>query len=649
MTLSPEDKVLIRSHYGTVKRYVSIAPRTIVYSAQVNGNPIKDADTNGIIELNYDNGSGTLGDVKIGYTIDIGTTPGASDVGQFRVRKAPTSSKFYVNEVGEVEIPVKDNHYISVVYERRIWQKRVRRVEETVGPITTYTEYRDYDEEYNNQNVNIQPQANITEDGYRSAKHAGWHDVGQTYRTVNLDSSTSEAVAPGATVVSRLWDIDDGTLVGGSLSNQAITVRFPKSKLYRYISLTVTDSNGTTHTRYFDIWVHSVENPPLTIFSVSKDNRSDKGREMTFSFFSNQNNVVDETVIPKGCRVCYWEEATFFGLPAPNDYIRESSGWAISQAIPYKLGGVSRYSLSIASVGYLLSKLKGYSQELIDPTSEEDDANAVPDTWYEMTNISLNRTGHYLLRYYTNVLDLTNFYQTDVNDLIEGFHFDSSDVWSQLQKVYERARYSAAWCDADGNIWCRRLGFYLNNNERATRGVWFDLVKSDWSHDQGLDTSEDFLQKIGWLEAYGANYDILLDINNNRVDFSKQWYAVAPGKAQGYGNAWDTAPFQHLGTSEAAKDILAELTGHHYARLNNRRNEIQLRLITNMDVFEPAWGIPVTVEWDGDTLRGEKFTITCVVKSVSIQHQGDRKIISLTLEEMTQGQPVYVEELTAVE
>src|SRR5690606_39449163 len=56
----------------------------------------------------------------------------------------------------------------------------------------------------------------------------------------------SYAVAEGASISSYSWDVQDGTITSGTASDAAITVTFPAG--FRWISLTVTDSNGVTNT-----------------------------------------------------------------------------------------------------------------------------------------------------------------------------------------------------------------------------------------------------------------------------------------------------------------------------------------------------------------------------------------------------------------
>src|SRR5262249_36563460 len=155
--------------------------------------------------------------------------------------------------------------------------------------------------------------ANITLSGYTLAKPAGFVDAGHTYRTVTLSGGNSITLANGASITAFLWDIADGTLVSGTLNFPVITVRFPVG--FRYVTLTVTDSNGSTGLMRLPIWVHDADHMPITEFVVTRDEtRMEGGREMRFEVFGD----ADAGVIPESSTICYWETAEFDDDPAPD-------------------------------------------------------------------------------------------------------------------------------------------------------------------------------------------------------------------------------------------------------------------------------------------------------------------------------------------
>ncbi len=61
------------------------------------------------------------------YTILLGSTAGASDLGITRARLFPTSSRLYIGRSSEGtrigEVTLTDNAYFTVLEEMRVWSK----------------------------------------------------------------------------------------------------------------------------------------------------------------------------------------------------------------------------------------------------------------------------------------------------------------------------------------------------------------------------------------------------------------------------------------------------------------------------------------------------------------------------------------------
>ncbi|MEP7294507.1 MAG: hypothetical protein ABI835_22145, partial [Chloroflexota bacterium] len=264
--LSSPDAAVLRQFPQTVRRYLSVAPRDVVFAARVSSGTIqRDAVSSGVFAIPYNTvTTGAYTDVIAGMTLDIGTTAGGSEIGRVRLRSANTVQLL----IGESVLPVSAGQYLTVRNEFRLWQVKPRRFEDYADAAypTSFTEYHDYDLAYTSQNSAIEPKANITANGfaggYTLVKPAGFVDAGQNYRTVTLSSANSLTLAPGATIASRAWQIADGTLTSGTLTSAQITARFPVG--FRTITLTVNDSNGASSLMRLPIWVHDETHLPIT-------------------------------------------------------------------------------------------------------------------------------------------------------------------------------------------------------------------------------------------------------------------------------------------------------------------------------------------------------------------------------------------------
>jgi hypothetical protein len=71
---------------------------------------------------------------------------------------------------------------------------------------------------------------------------------------ITLDAGNSIPMAEGATITTYAWDVEDGTITVGTSSSPSITATFPLG--FRYVHLTVTDSNGKTHTTHVPVLVY---------------------------------------------------------------------------------------------------------------------------------------------------------------------------------------------------------------------------------------------------------------------------------------------------------------------------------------------------------------------------------------------------------
>src|SRR5690606_12664313 len=308
--------------------FLSVEEQEEVFAGQLSTDPLLDPQTMGIYSVGIDNTTGSHTNTREHMTVDFGTTPGATDLGQARLRGA-SATALNLSETAPGALPIADNDYFSVKRTWRPWLVLPRGVSSANGtPYTNQiTMYVDYDIPYNDQNENFTPKANIT----RSAtvpfapKPAGFVDgfktvSPQTYRTMVLSSAFS--FCPDDTIASQTWDVQDGTITVGSDSDQTITVRFPVG--FRWISLTVVSTTGgKSGVMYFPIWVHDENYMPLTRFHEVRDTTAD-WREVELEFFQQNTS---ETNSPNGAVLCCWEFDPFWGEDIPDQYRDQFLGW----------------------------------------------------------------------------------------------------------------------------------------------------------------------------------------------------------------------------------------------------------------------------------------------------------------------------------
>jgi len=633
--LSPNGELVIRQYPQWIRgKYLSIAPSVTVFTCIVD-TVNTDSVSNGVYSFTYTDASGAYTDIVHGMTICVGSTAGNNDIGVLRVRKNATSSIIYCNERALGKVAISSNDYITIIDEYRPWQKMLRLVAEKENGSSyenNYTEYHDYDISYTDENSNIQPQANITggsldDESPKPVKFAGFVDTGETFRTVDLDASHSFYTAHGASSLTYLWDINDGSFVSGYTStDETIQATFPiTANQFRYISLTVSDNLGNSHTQRIPIWVHNSEYMPITSMTITNDSR-DQWRSMSFEFYGDDNDF-DETVIREGAVICYWEhDAKFQNDSAPDEYISQFMGWAGEESVKLKIGKRSLYNISVYGSGWWLSKIGGFAQILTHKST-------TPDKWYDIINMTDFRIFHYVLREYCNILNLVPLYHDLPGSTIEREPIPDGAIWSECESLIEGFEYSSIYTDSGGAIWVMPQYQYLSMADRASRGRITTLTKQDWEDDSGLEITRQYGENVGKVVATGSSFTI-------GATESVVYGSKAPGDTPGESGTKEEPPFQRL-PSSGAQAKLNTLTGMHYAYKNSMRNVASVRLVGNMDVFEPAWGQPIKIIWSDDNVRGETLEADFIIKSVNVEHSSDRgnrqKVITLNLEEATIG------------
>ena len=116
---SPE-LTLLRAPGHASRLYAAILQPATIYQARVNQT---FTTTDGVLEITYDGGSGTLADVLPDMALLVGTSAGARDIGITRVRSID-ATKIYIGETSD--IPWTDNLYLTVINDFGLWAKHVR-------------------------------------------------------------------------------------------------------------------------------------------------------------------------------------------------------------------------------------------------------------------------------------------------------------------------------------------------------------------------------------------------------------------------------------------------------------------------------------------------------------------------------------------
>lgn len=573
----------------------------VVFAARVN----QASFTYDINQVTFDGvTTGAYTDIKPGMTVLFGTAAGSDNRGRQRIRKAATSTILYIGRssqgIRDGEVNLSDNNYITVINDRRVWSV-IPDIDDD-GTI-----YKDSDIAYTDQTDEIPPKANI----FGNAR-AQTIDGGGVI-SLRLNGSASIAVADGATLSSYSWDVDDGTITSGA-GTSIIEADFPAG--FRYVALTVTDSNGKSHTTEVPVYAHDPDDSQCVAFQCTSHRITPSGQQCSFRILED----IPLSTHPDGTLVIFWD-----GEPANiDDYSNvEFWGWVQSEQnslTAERTATLKDVTLNCVDIAGRLATLPGFSQSIA--------GNSAPSSWLEMSNPNMDKFIDYLLRWHSTAFEV-GFYRPSAT----GGTYPFVVLESPGENLWEQAAGMANALVPD---------YHLTSNRNGELWVWPDPMLQDSGDRTGTvqaALNEDDYTAVNWErmrpprvhwirgEAILASLDVISAV-----------FCTAPGIAPGQGEVSQPSGRQLA----ASQDDLNSCEGHRYARVNAVNGLIPVTMVTDLRI-EPA-----NMDWvtftlnSGYTRRQLGFsTARCLPVEINISYNyartGLTKTVELLLEQETSG------------
>jgi hypothetical protein len=535
--------------------------------------------------------TGAYTDIKAGQTVLLGTAAGLDDLGRGRVRKTPTSTILYVGRSSQGthdgEFSVADNAFITVKDDFRVWAKPPY-----IDP-DTGTIYKDSDIVVGTNTSQPPPVANCGP-GTCATVAAG-------IITVQFVGTASFAVANGASISTYLWDIADGTFTVGTSASSSPTATFPAG--FRWVSLTVTDSNGKTHVARCPVYArNSASDTTIPNWQMESHRITPQGQQVSVKILSS----IPATTYPDGTLAMIAD-----GEPASASDRSHMVfiGWHHldpATIAAQKTGTLKDTTLQLLDVAGKLDTLPGFPQSV--------EYNADPDVWTQMSHANMDRYLHYLLYWHSTALGVADWTNTGTGDTYP-FVVLSSDGASLWEQVARRAKSLVPnyilTCNTLGQMFTK-VDPMLQDTGSRTATVQATLAVSDW---QSLRFTHQRPARYHWLRA-NAILASLTDIT--------PLFAISPGEAPAQGES-AAEQGEQLAASQSA---LNSQEGHRYARLNAPESHFSITLAAGDDLdIEPAnmtW-VRLTITAALAAQRGLAFTTARgLVHSLSIRYDHAR-------------------------
>lgn len=561
---------------------------------------------------------GAYTDIEIDQTLWLGTAEGLDDLGRCRVQGTATSTTIPVGRVSEGyehgQLTVQDNAYITVFANYEVWAKIPYMPDDG-------TQYKDANIAVGSYTTTEPPVANC------GPGFAATIDAVTSKITVSFTGVNSLAIADGATISSYAWDIADGTVSSGSTSAMEVTVTFPAG--FRWVALTVTDSNSKTHTARCPILaVDPADDVRIGVFNANAD-LTPSGQSWDIEIKQD----IPQSTYPDGCLVMVWQGEPI--APADRSHMR-LIGWHQTDDAntrSSRTGNERSTSLHVVDVAGRLMTLPGFSQEV--------DKATTPDKWSEMTSPTMFKYLHYLLQWHSTALALADYLPAG-----RGSDYPFVTFASDGASLFEQVNDLAKKILPDHLVTC---------NQQGQLKIWPDPMLQDAAdrtstvqgslHD-GLVQEVSFPYarppKVHWLTGYA----FLTQTDYTVIDGQDTLLAVkcrAPGSAPGQG----------LGEQETTEGVvksqavLNSVTGHRFARLNARYGPVTVTRAddsdSTLDAARLDW-VQLTLLSGNAAQRGLAFDgVRTLIKAINRRYEARRtgtvQSASYQLEIETVGKP----------
>lgn len=579
---------------------------------------------------------GAYTDIKPGMTILLGSTAGGDQYGRQRVRDEATPISIFVGRSSQGtfdgELTIVNDAHITVWEDRRLWMKAP--FIDADGAI-----FVDSDLEVDDRTINPPPVA-VMGQGF-----AGTINSVSGVLPVAFNGQNSYATADGATIVSFLWDIGDGSLTGGSVAtDDNITATFPPG--FRYVSLTVTDSNGKSHVTYRPVYARDPDDDTsFDGFQIESESYSDAGKRMTIRALQD----MPRATYPDGTLAMMWGREPVGEGDRTHMLI---VGWLDVDDASHNAGrtGLLRdTTLTILDVAAKLDTLPGLPQALAD--DETRDTDEIPDiTWNYMTAPTMDKYIHYLWSWFSTALEVTDFVWSGTGTAyqIAIKTSDGESLWNQVWRVAQAMCPGfVLTCDQAGAIRVKPDP-QLQEVADRTATVQATITEDDWSD---LRFTYQRAPRTHWLRTGALVVQSSISFNTDGTVNLPTVFSIAPGNTPGQG----LGEVDYNEQLAADQTTLNAATGHRYARMNSPYGLLTVTLIQDDGAaganipwheIEPAhkeW-VEFTLSAANAAQRGLTFTsVRCLPKEVNIRYNHSRtgltRTIEVTLEIETSGQP----------
>jgi hypothetical protein len=568
---SPE-LTLYRSPGKWAKLRAAIFQPTTIYTARVNHT---FTAWDGILEIPYDTGSGTLANVLADMTLLIGSSAGAHDVGIVRLRSAD-SSKFYIGESSDVK--VLDNQHLTVIDDFGLWARHVL--------IDDGEAFMDGGIAYSDQHANFDPVPIMG--GNRVLKLTS-STVSATFNFAGsyaIDSSISSysCYAPGSSSSS-----------GMTTSTPTITWN---SVGWKKVYLTITAANGKSFTAVRYVYIWSDANPPsLVQIGECREEAEEGGWNFSITMLDecDLDTVRDHALVIIFKVDRYGNTQSNIGPVAGCENVAVT-GWISRETINWN---PEQGSVQFTAHGahHWFAQIPSYPDgvELVSRPAA---------AWTEMQGLTVRKGLFHFLRWRTTATRIMDVFLPSDTKYTKEVSSLAQNLWEQIREMAFLQIFARAGVNAQGQLFIEVHPQLVPAASRTWATV-MPITKADW-------VGEIPLERVTRNEVSQVS---LSGVSVNEAGRGTPYFSLSTGHTH-----------SHYGQPEIQENLLVasqadanQKAGLYYGWRNNPYPDVPVVFdadIALIDCF-PNQQCDITIE-ASDTPRGNEYDGGLIPKSITL-------------------------------
>jgi len=592
--------------------YLLPQPPTAVFTGRVASAPA-DPYTN----ISYNTGvTGSFGAPLPGQTVWFGSTSGGKERGVRRLRSWDAGGTLTIDESDDVGPLIQANDYITIRWDFRLWPKYPYFLQ--AGE--TVTTFEDRDIAFSNQTLNWYPLAVAGPPG------VGLIEAGQA--AINFVGDMSQALAAGATITNYLWkawDSVEGTSVSQGTEASPVTFTYT-SPGWHLVSLTVTDSNGNSHTAY--TWSIVIDpDDPETVAFIDFDATNDNAD------FEQGGGACSFAVRGTGATVATFPEECLIIHAVRGDVTTPTGSWPYRTNVlfvGYVLGDSARQDPDTSEVtfraGTIDTVMRNTSAFPVSLTNK-----GTPTEWTQGANLTVARVLSYMYKWRSTLDTMTPVILPDYAGLIARQDFGKDRLFDRVNSDLMRSMWGKAVSTHQGVLY-HVIDYNLQNaTERAAVTTRKILHKGVWIGDVTIEERSNYEWTANQVEMSGVAY------NGGDIEQICPLFSQAPGDAmKAYGSQLVYDRLILLNQTD-----LNVRCGHALAKANHQYPVYRMQFINDGSfTVGPQELFPAVIE-AGDNNRGISYTGNLIPRRINRQydHAGGYFIVSVDFEPESVGEP----------